>query len=162
APEYRIPAKRGERQPGRLARPDPTDFGDVARTQHSTRWVTLKNNGSAPLTGLAASVATPFEANLYGFEMLAPWQACSIMATFLPSDAGPVSENLNITTAQGVEGSTQLIGNSVALLDDVELTDAGWFFGHWALGETSSVKQLGIRNLGTGPVTITQLYLVNG
>src|SRR5690606_38122984 len=69
---------------------------------------------------------------------------------------------LTVTDSVGTTATAALIGNAVPLLADLELTDWGWNFGTWKLGETSDVKQLGIKNTGNGPVTITQLFLVEG
>src|SRR5690606_3219925 len=93
---------------------------------------------------------------------LAACASCSMTVSLLPSVAGPASATRMLTSAEGVTGTAHVIGNSAAVIEDVGLTDSGWIRGPWALGETSPVKQLGITNKGTGPVTITQLYLVEG
>lgn len=160
--QYRIPLQPGELPAELVVSPNPTDFGDVARTQMRTQTISVRNSGETPVTRITATVGAPFSVDPRGCVALAPGASCLMSATFLPISAGPAAATLFLDSAEGVTGTAQFIGNSVALIDDVELTDSGWFFGHWAIGDTSPIKQLGILNKGTGPVTITQLYLVNG
>src|SRR5690606_17015413 len=132
------------------------------RTQLKTLPITVRNTGTATVSGITAATIAPFSVDSRGCHTIAAGGACPVVVSFLPSMARPASAPLMLGSMEGVSGSAQLIGNSVALIGDVELTDSGWFFGHWALGDTSPVKQLGITNNGTGPVAITPLYWVEG
>ncbi|MNR71421.1 IPT/TIG domain protein [compost metagenome] len=62
-----------------------------------------------------------------------------------------------------VSAETPLFGNSSPLLTDLQVSDnGGWNFGTWKVGETSTPKQLALRNAGNTSIVINQLFLVEG
>ncbi|PNG50259.1 hypothetical protein WDL1P1_00303 (plasmid) [Variovorax sp. WDL1] len=158
---YRIPIdlKVGQSAADLEIQPAATDFGDVARTQSSTRPVRVVNHSDVPVAGMAVRAEAPFAIDTQGCSMLPAGGDCTMLVSYLPQTAGLHTGTLTVHGA-GAKAEAQLLGNSVPLLSDVEISDSGWNFGTWKVGTTSTSKQLAIKNTGTAPVSLSQPYLL--
>lgn len=128
----------------------------------SVKIVTLSNSGTAPMTitsisvgplGSPSTTLAPFfsEVNNCG-ATLAPGASCKIGVTFVPYQAGALTNPLYIT--DNAPGSPQTVTlNGTSALPTVEVTPATLNFGDVPDG-LAPVKDITFKNTGIVPVTL--------
>jgi predicted outer membrane repeat protein len=130
-------------------------FGEVPVNGSSPSMeVTVQSTSTIELTGLDFNLDAPFHLidplGTCGTSLAAE-QSCSLFVSFAPTDAGPVSGNLLVTTDQGPNGSILLSGFGTT---PPELhVDPSVDFGQQEVGTTSNSKLNRLRNLGTETAT---------
>ncbi|MBV6499235.1 MAG: hypothetical protein CJBNEKGG_01686 [Prosthecobacter sp.] len=144
----------------------PLDFGTVDTGSAHIRTVTIRNNGSAELTGLSLSLAGPHAAD-FSFtqipDSLLEGEEAAIELTFRPSAGGDRTATLRITSNDSDENpfDIDLTGLGVAVPEIViespqgiglDPTYAVLDFGQVNVG-ASRQKTVFIRNIGAAPLT---------
>ncbi|MNR71349.1 IPT/TIG domain protein [compost metagenome] len=164
AQQYRIPLKLAD-SPAEGALqilPTPLGFGDVAVGQVRTVQATLRNEGAAPVTGLSASTELPFVVDASGCASIAAGADCPVTVSFAPSRLGAANGLLQVQAAQ-TGARAPLHGNGVPGIGNLDVSDGGgWNFGTWAPGSSSPEKVLALRNTGTGPISVNQIFVLDG
>lgn len=156
--------------------PERIDFAEVrVGTVSEVRKVTLKNDGTGPLTirrlllradggeeegaeNEETPAAVPFQVETRGCasRTLAPRQSCTVEVRFEPSAEGAERALLEIRhTAGGGVHRLALLGTGTAphvFLDPLRLD-----FGEVPLGSESNASFVRLVNSGTGPLTVTEI-----
>lgn len=150
------------------------EFGSIhLQTTAAQLALTIHNQGSAALTGLAQSISgdhpSDFTATPLEVTSLSPGASTTITVTFNPTAAGIRSSALRITSNDSDENPfvVSLVGNGIATPDiDVSFTDGGNLaegntpndFGRVNLGGTGTARSFTIRNRGTSDLTVPSIY----
>jgi uncharacterized membrane protein len=136
------------------------------------RLLTIRNQGTAELTGLALSIsgghAADFTTSAFSVTALAPGASAKFAVIFKPSAAGARLATLRISSSDSDENPfvVQLVGNGVATPDiDVTPTAGGELvkgtasnaFDRVSIGETSAARSFTIHNRGTADLTLQSL-----
>ena len=115
--------------------------------------VTVQSTSTLELTGLDINLDAQFSMGPGGTcgTNLAAEQSCSLVVNFAPTEAGPISGNLTVSTDQGPNGGILLsgFGTTPAYLQVDPVVD----FGLQEVGTTSNIKVITLRNLGTETAT---------
>jgi hypothetical protein len=131
----------------------------VVGATSASQSVTLTNNGSTSLsiTSVAISGTNAFDFaetdNCRG--NLSAGASCSVSVTFTPTAAG--SRTGSLTIANTLSGSPVLVpltGTGVPPAPIVSLSSSGVAFAIQALGTTSAVQTVTLRNVGTAALSI--------
>ncbi len=140
--------------------PSSLSFGTLAvGLTSAVKTVTLKNVGTTALTITSISV-TGAEAGDFlktattCGSSLAAGASCTLSLTFKPTTTGARSANL--TFADSAAGSPQRVPLS-GTGTTAELTPSSLSFGPLAVGLTSAVKTVTLKNVGTTALTITSI-----
>lgn len=159
-PIYRVPLRLALAQGEAVLAltPNPVQFGEVAQSQVATQLVTVRNLGSEAVNGLVASTGSPFAVAASACASIPAGGSCTLPVRFMPDQEGLAVGTLRVGGPTGARAETTLVGNSVPLLTDVELTEEGWYFGKWLLGTTSGTKTLGVKNIGDAAVSVKQAF----
>jgi predicted outer membrane repeat protein len=127
------------------------DFGEIPVNDYDlalTQEVTVQSTSTVELTGLDFNLDSQFvlDGGTCGTSLAAE-QSCSLLIYFAPTEAGPVSGNLFVSTDQGPNGSILLSGFGTSP-PDLHI-DPSVDFGQQEIGTASNIKILTLRNLGT-------------
>ncbi|MFN8512851.1 MAG: choice-of-anchor D domain-containing protein [Chloroflexia bacterium] len=145
--------------------PASLDFGNrQVGTASGAQTVTVKNVGAGPVNitnyGIIGADASQFEvlANtcMSGGNpaTLPPGAECTISVRFIPTSVGAKIAQLSITDSSS--GTPHLVGlTGVGITPNLEITPASLDFGNWQVGTTSPAQTVTVRNIGSGPVTIS-------
>ncbi|HXM67926.1 MAG TPA: choice-of-anchor D domain-containing protein [Candidatus Acidoferrum sp.] len=139
--------------------PTSLNFGTVATGVTSpAKTVTLKNSGNASLTitaiALTGTNSGDFPETTTCTSSLAAGASCTIKVQFKPSAIGARSAAVSITdNAAGSPQQVPLSGTGTT----AEITPSSLSFGTLAVGLTSVVKTVTLKNLGTTAITITSI-----
>src|ERR1700688_3066473 len=139
--------------------PTSLNFGTVATGVTSpAKTVTLKNSGNASLTitaiALTGTNSGDFPETTTCTSSLAAGASCTIKVQFKPSAIGARSAAVSITdNAAGSPQQVPLSGTGTT----AEITPSSLSFGTLAVGLTSVVKTVTLKNLGTKAITITSI-----
>src|SRR5271168_3502135 len=140
--------------------PTSLSFGAVATgVTSAVKTVTLKNSGNAALTITSIAVSGteagdfPKTATSCG-SSLAAAASCTVSITFEPTTTGARSADLTFTdNAAGSPQQVALSGTGTT----AELTPRSVSFGTLAVGLTSAVKMVTLKNVGTAALTISSI-----
>src|ERR1700688_2026906 len=135
--------------------PSSLSFGTLAVGLTSVvKTVTLKNLGTTAITITGAEAGDfPKTATSCG-SSLAAAASCAVRVTFKPTTTGARSANLTFTdNASGSPQQVPLSGTGTT----AELTPTSLSFGTLAVGLTSAVKTVTLKNVGTTAITITSI-----
>ena len=97
-------------------------FGSIAVNAPSSLSLTLSNNGSAPITGIALAITGDYAVTVpCPFTTLAAGSSCGVTVTFIPSITGTRNGTLTVTSSDATSP------------DAVPLTGSGFINGTFAL-----------------------------
>ena len=157
-PLYRIPLYLSGPESGLSIQPSPVDFGEVAISTSETRTVVVRNDSSAPVSGLAATASEAFFVTpAQGCASLAPGASCSMQVSYFATQNGPSQGTLSVAYTSGVQASARLQATKLRLAEELELSEENWNFGPWLLGTASPSKSLVMRNVGAYPYAIESI-----
>ncbi len=131
-------------------------FGSAAvGTTTAAMTVTVSNVGAAALNISGITASKDFtETNNCG-SSLAPGKNCQVMVKFAPTVAGLIDGSVSI--ADNASDTPQVISLTGTGIAPVTLSPTSLTFPSTAIGSTSAVKKLTVRNNGTTTVTIDAL-----
>ena len=126
--------------------------------------VTLKNTGTGTLTvssvSLTGTNAASFAQTNTCTAGLAANRTCTVSVTFKPTAAGTASATLSVASnASGSPLTATLSGTGAAATVSYTLTPTTLAFSSQAVGTTSTVQNLTLKNTGTGSLTVTSAAL---
>jgi trimeric autotransporter adhesin len=145
-------------------------------TPSAAQTVTLKNTGSATLTGIVISLSenpqedvarairshaagissTDYSATTTCGSTLTAGSSCAISVTFTPHTVGSFPAILSVTdNASNSPQTIQLSGTGTYVMPQVTLLPATLSFGSVTEGTTSAAQAVTLKNIGTSPFTIT-------
>ncbi|MFN8537727.1 MAG: choice-of-anchor D domain-containing protein [Thermomicrobiales bacterium] len=145
--------------------PASLDFGDQQLgTTSVARTVTVTNAGTGPVTFVAPAITGNFAifANTCTLAALAPGDSCTIGVVFQPvTPGGPKTGTLTITdTASPLAQTVSLTGNAISA--QLSVTPSTLDFGNQTVNTQSVSQTVTVKNVGSGPVTITSTTPVLG
>lgn len=121
--------------------------------------ITLKNTGTAPLTGVAVSLkgASPgdYSDTTTCGASLAAAASCTISVTFKPTATG--SRTATVSVADNATGSPQSVALSGTAVAPVTITPASLIFASTTVGSSSATQAITVKN--TGAVAITSIAI---
>ncbi|MFN8512849.1 MAG: choice-of-anchor D domain-containing protein [Chloroflexia bacterium] len=151
--------------------PSSLDFGYVqVGVTTAAKTVTVKNIGSGPVTISNASITagatdytivanTCFTAG--NGATLPPGGTCTISVVFTPQAAGTRPGTLTITdTASGTPQTVSLTG--IGITANISVAPSALDFGYQQVGTTSASQTITVTNIGSGPVTISNVVKSGG
>ncbi|MBZ5565010.1 MAG: choice-of-anchor D domain-containing protein [Acidobacteriia bacterium] len=138
-----------------------TFANQLLNTTSASQPVTLKNTGSATLTGINVSTTTNFaEADNCGLNgSLAGGASCTINVTFTPTAAGPLVGSL-IIFSNSIGGSpvqVPLSGTGIVPIAGVSPTSLT--FANQKVNTTSAPQTVTLSNTGTAALTINSIAI---
>lgn len=139
------------------------DFGEVEIGASASGQVTLRNDGSAPLT--ATALATEGDSDFRILRdgcrsvALAPGASCMVELRFAPSAA--VGKQARLLVHDNASGSPRIValagtGHATPRL---EVAPSSLAFGRQEIGTQSPPRQIRLRNAGNIPIAIRQASL---
>jgi sugar lactone lactonase YvrE len=155
-----VPAPVANLSPTSLSFPT-TSVGSTSAAQ----MLTLTNNGNAPLTGIAVSLAganpADFAETATCGATLAASASCTISVTFTPQVAGAPTAAVNVTdNAPGSPQSAALSGTgTVPPAPQAVLTPTSLTFASQLLNTTSAAQTITLSNPGTATLTLSGISL---
>ncbi|HEY4934711.1 MAG TPA: choice-of-anchor D domain-containing protein [Terriglobales bacterium] len=118
-------------------------FGNqLVGTSSTSQAVTLTNNQTSSLTGIAVSTTGDFAQTNNCGTSLAVNSSCTINVTFHPTVAGARTGTVTVNDSAGTQTSN-LSGTGLA---PVSLTPSSWNFGNQGLNTTSAAKAFTLAN----------------
>ncbi len=137
------------------------DFGDVAIGSGATSSLTLRNEGSAPLTATAAAIEgdSDFRIVRDGCKAaaVAPEAQCAIELRFAPSKPAERRAKLVIEdNASGSPRTVALLGSGQATVR-LDVAPGSLAFGRQEIGTASAPRPIRVRNSGTVPIEVRQV-----
>ena len=142
--------------------PSSLAFGDqVVGTTSAPQSVTLTNSGDAALDVTIAGGTAPFVRTGAGScgasasFTIAVGVACTLTYTFVPVAAGPATQSVSVTANGPGSGTIALTGNGTQ--GHLAITPTTLGFGDQAVGTTSSLRSVTLKNDGSAALDVTAL-----
>jgi hypothetical protein len=131
------------------------DFGSqLVGTVSAEQSVSLRNNGSRPLAATLTTSIPDFQLTSNCPASLPGTSGCVIKIKFAPSEGGPRSGNL-IVTSDGAGGPQSIPLSGKGIRPIATVTPAGLVFDARTVGTTSPPQVVTVKNDGDGPMTIS-------
>ncbi len=144
--------------------PEALDFGDVYVGSSKSLNVTISNVGDAGLTIYGVTTDND-KFSTTNITSLGAGESANVTVTFAPTDLGPQSGNLTISSDDPDEPAVKvtLSGNGIAkpAAPDIDVSPLALDFGNVYLGSTSSPQTVTVKNVGTANLTITGITINN-
>jgi hypothetical protein len=139
-----------------------TFASQLINTTSAAQTVTLKNNGTTTLTGIATSItganSADFARTTTCGSTLAAGVSCSISVTFKPTAGGARSATLGITDSDPTSPQ-QISLTGTAVSPVASLTPTSVAFGTQLMNTTSSASTVTLTNTGSAAMTISSTSL---
>ncbi|MBX3031574.1 MAG: choice-of-anchor D domain-containing protein, partial [Chloroflexi bacterium] len=162
----------GPNEPIAKVTPDEWDFGNEVVDGNHGKEFTLKNVGSAPLTGIAISTTgnsfslvtshPSYTCDDIVSDTLAPGDECVIRVRFQPPSQGAKTGKLKVASnATNGTVNVPLEGNGVPAPSDVVVSPNPFDYGSVAFGTTKN-RKFTVTNNGGSPATVQNIAPTSG
>jgi exo-beta-1,3-glucanase (GH17 family) len=126
--------------------------------------VTLKNTGTGTLTvssiGFSGTSAGSFSQTNTCTAGLTAGKTCTLSVSFKPTATGAASATLSVASnAAGSPTTVALSGTGTAVAASYTLTPTALTFASQAVGSTSAVQSVTLKNTGTAALSVTSAVL---
>ena len=141
-------------------------FGQQRVGTSSTRTIELKNNGpttlSVPSVAISGAGVAAFSVTPASSFTLAPWASRTLLVAFSPTTQDSFAGTLTFTTNDPTTPTLAIPLSGTGVRPILVVEPAPLHFGEQRVGTSSAPLSVVVRNVGTGPLTISSLSISGG